>query len=77
MVDYDEKKIADIRAQIIEKEMNESFYGYESDEEKEDKVKLTTVYNRGGKPVKVNDEALANGLPEGWTKSKPKASKEK
>ena len=46
-------------------------------EEKEDKVKLTTVYNRGGKPVKVNDEALANGLPEGWTKSKPKASKEK
>lgn len=43
--------------------------------EKKDEPKLSTVYNKSGKPVKVNDLSLAKGLPDGWTKTKPKAGK--
>jgi|GEM_PF-6587654 len=38
MVDYDERTIAEIRAQIVEKEMNETFYGYETEEEEQENV---------------------------------------
>lgn len=33
MVDYDENTISEIRAKIVEKEINEKFYGYETEEE--------------------------------------------